>query len=86
MTESRDKDEKISILLGTVATLATGAYNGTMDRPAILVQLGIEDGELETLTDNHVYAALERLGCGRETMIVDDSAPTAGTAISSVTS
>ena len=85
MTESRDKDEKISILLGTVATLATGAYNGTMDRPAILAQLGIE-GEPKTLTDDHVFEALHRLGCGRETMIVDDSDPTAGTAIRSVTS
>lgn len=82
MSEIRSKDEQISILSGTVATLATGAYNGTMDAPAILALLGLE-GEPGTLTDDHVYAALKRLGCGPETIDVDGSKPSANTAISS---
>ena len=62
MVKPRDKDEQIAILLGTVVTLATGAYNGTMDRPAILAQLMIKF-EPTTLRDASVYAAMRRLGC-----------------------
>ena len=61
-TMTQSKDEQISILAGTVVTLATGAFSGEMDRGAILAQLGIE-GEPDRLTDDHVFAALERLGC-----------------------